>query len=53
MPNNIYRFRRIKWGAPKRFKAMPRPARPAVSTQGVFALIAAVVVIGAVLQFLS
>lgn len=52
MPNNVYRFRRIKWGAPQRFKAMPPSmGRPARARNG-FAIVAGVVVIGAVLSVL-
>lgn len=53
MPNNVYRFRRIKWGEPKRFKAMPASSRLPAAGRNTFAIVIGVVVIGAVLLYLS
>lgn len=53
MPNNVYRFRRIKWGDPKRFKAMPGASRPSTVGRNGFAIVMTVVVIGAVLLHLT
>ena len=52
MPNNVYRFRRIKWGEPKRFKAMPGQARPSAFGWDTLAILAGLVVIGTLLYFL-
>ena len=52
MSNNVYRFRRIKWGEPKRFKAMPQSNRLPAFGWDTFAIVVGLVVIGAVLFFL-
>lgn len=52
MPNNVYRFRRIKWGAPERLRAMPPSTGRRAPGRNGFAIVAGVVVIGAVLSFL-
>ena len=52
MPNNIYRFRRLKWGAPKRLNAVPGSMRPPAFGWDTLAIVAGVVVIGALVHFL-
>ena len=52
MPNNVYRFRRLKWGALKRLEAMPGSARPPAFGWDTLAIVAGLVVIGTLLYFL-
>ena len=52
MSNNVYRFRRIKWGEPKRFKAMPEPSRLPAFGWDTLAIVIGLVVIGILVYFL-
>lgn len=52
MPNNVYRFRRIKWGEPKRFSAMPGSRRAPAFGWDTLAIAIGLVVIGGVVYFL-
>ena len=52
MPNNVYRFRRIKWGEPKRFSAMPKASRLPALRRDPLAIVIGLVVIGMLVYFL-